>query len=193
MSHEAAAPPSAYEAGKLGIWIFLGTEVMLFGALFTAYTFFRIQNPDLFHTEYLKLHRGLGAANTLVLITSSLAAALAVAGIRRGSYKLVKSCLAVTLALALAFLVIKYFEWTDEIAHGLLPGTNIFISLYFMMTGLHALHVLAGIAVLVTMLIWTQTGKISQTHTLPLELGGIYWHFVDLVWIYLFPLLYLIG
>lgn len=181
------------DTAKLGIWTFLATEVLLFGGLFTAYTVFRIRYPAMFHGEYQKLDRTLGALNTVVLLTSSLSVAVGIAAIRRGKQVMLKVCLALTLLLAAGFLGIKYIEWSDHFAKGIYPGTNIFFSLYYMMTGLHAIHVIAGMAALSAMLVLASRGTFSEEYSTPVEITGIYWHFVDLVWIYLFPLLYLIG
>jgi cytochrome c oxidase subunit 3 len=187
--HRAAA----LETAKLGIWAFLATEVLLFGGLFTAYTVFRVGNPAMFHTEYLKLNRLLGAINTVILVTSSLTVALGIAAIRQGKQQLLRLCLGLTLLLAAAFLGVKYTEYAEHINHGELPGTNNFFALYYMMTGLHAIHVFAGMAALTTVLVMAGRGMFSAEYHNPLEITGLYWHFVDLVWIYLFPLLYLIG
>lgn len=193
-SHSGHVSPAvAHEAAKLGIWTFLATEVLLFGGLFTAYVVFRLKFPEMFHKDYVHLNRIMGAANTVVLITSSLTVALAVAAIRKGKQGLLKLCLSLTILLAGVFLAIKYFEWTEKFAHGLFPGTSIFFSLYFMMTGLHGLHVLGGMLVLGAMLVMAARGKFSESYHTPVEISGLYWHFVDLVWIYLFPMLYLIG
>lgn len=181
------------ETAKLGIWTFLATEVLLFGGLFTAYTVFRISQPRMFHTEYLKLNRLFGAVNTVVLICSSLTVALGIAAIREGKQRMLKVCLLLTLLLAATFLGVKYAEYSEHIALGELPRTNNFFSLYYMMTGLHAIHVLAGMIALTTMLVLSCRGKFSADYHSPVEITGLYWHFVDLVWIYLFPLLYLIG
>ena len=181
------------ETAKLGIWAFLATEVLLFGGLFTAYTVFRISQPQMFHTEYLKLNRLFGAVNTVVLICSSLTVALGIAAIRQGKQRMLRVCLILTLLLAATFLAVKYAEYAEHIARGELPGTNNFFSLYYMMTGLHAIHVLAGMCALTTMLVLSFRNKFSAEYHSPVEITGLYWHFVDLVWIYLFPLLYLIG
>jgi cytochrome c oxidase subunit 3 len=186
-------PEQALETAKLGIWCFLATEVLLFGGLFTAYTVFRISAPEMFHTEYLKLNRLFGAVNTVVLICSSLTVALGIAAIRQGKQQMLKVYLILTLLLAAAFLGVKYAEYSEHIAVGELPGTNNFFSLYYMMTGLHAIHVFAGMAALTAMLVMAQRGKFSAEEHNPVEITGLYWHFVDLVWIYLFPMLYLIG
>jgi len=190
---EHTDPRVAFEAAKLGVWTFLATEVLLFGALFTAYTVFRLKYPDMFYEQHLKLNRVLGTVNTLVLITSSLLVALGVNAIRRGRARFTAACYGATVLLGAVFLCIKYFEWTEEFRHGLYPGTNIFFSLYFMMTGLHGIHVLAGMGVLSYVAVAAHRGRFSRSYYTPVELSGLYWHFVDLVWIYLLPLLYLIG
>ncbi len=192
--HEAHMDPvTAREAATLGIWTFLATEVLLFGGLFTAYVVFRIKYPQMFYEGHLKLDRVLGAINTVVLICSSLTVALGIAAIRKGKVGLLKVYLSLTILLAGAFLGIKYVEYTAKFAHGLYPGTDMFFSLYFMLTGLHGLHVLAGMAALGTVLILAGKGRYSASYHTPVEITGLYWHFVDLVWIYLFPLLYLVG
>jgi cytochrome c oxidase subunit 3 len=183
------APVSA----RLGIWAFLATELLLFGGLFTAYAVFRLAYPDLFHQQHLKLNRLMGALNTVLLLTSSLSMAVGIAAIRKGSQRVLKIALSVTLALAAGFLVIKYFEWTEDFSHGLYPSSNLFFGSYFMMTGLHGLHVIFGMLVMVWLLVRAQRGDFSDDYNTPVEITGLYWHFVDLVWIYLFPLLYLIG
>lgn len=181
------------ETAKLGIWAFLATEVLLFGGLFTAYTVLRVGDPHMFHTEYLKLNRLFGAINTVVLVTSSLTVAMGIAAIRQGKTGALKRSLLLTILLAAAFLGIKYAEYAEHFARGQYPRTNNFFSLYYMMTGLHAIHVIAGMAALATMLVMAGRGKFSAEAHTPVEITGLYWHFVDLVWIYLFPLLYLIG
>jgi len=186
-------PRIALEAAKLGLWTFLATEVLLFGALFTAYTVFRVKYPALFQSEHLKLNRSLGTLNTIVLISSSLAVALGVDAIRRGKARLLEKYYAVTVLLGAVFLCVKYIEWTEEFHHGLYPGTNIFFSLYFMMTGVHGLHVILGMGVLSYVVVLSRRGRFSGSYHTPVEIAGLYWHFVDLVWIYLLPLLYLIG
>jgi cytochrome c oxidase subunit 3 len=190
---EHADPRVAFEAAKLGVWTFLATEVLLFGALFTAYTVFRFKYPHMFYEQHLKLNRLLGTVNTLVLITSSLLVALGVNAIRKGRARFTAACYGATVLLGAVFLCIKYIEWTEEFRQGLYPGTNIFFSLYFMMTGLHGLHVFAGMCVLTYVAVLARRGRFSESYYTPVELSGLYWHFIDLVWIYLLPLLYLIG
>lgn len=192
--HEAHMDPvTAREAATLGIWTFLATEVLLFGGLFTAYVIFRIKFPQMFYEDHLKLNRVLGAVNTVVLIGSSLTVALGIAAIRKGRVGLLKLYLSLTILLAGTFLGIKYVEYTEKFHHGLFPDTDIFFSLYFMLTGLHGIHVLAGMAALGTVLFLAGRGSYSESYHTPVEISGLYWHFVDLVWIYLFPLLYLVG
>jgi cytochrome c oxidase subunit 3 len=186
-------PVFVLDKSKLGIWTFLATEVLLFGALFTTYTVFRVKYPDLFYVQHFRLNRIMGFINTIILICSSLSVAIGIAAIRRGKQKVLKNALIVTLILAGAFLVVKGFEYREHFLRGELPGTNIFFSLYFIMTAVHALHVIAGMAALSYCLIRTVRGDFSAQYAVPVEVSGIYWHFVDLVWIYLFPLLYLMG
>jgi cytochrome c oxidase subunit 3 len=192
-AHAHMDATQAYEAAKLGIWTFLATEVLLFGGLFTAYIIFRLKFPQMFHADHFHLNRILGGVNTIVLICSSLTVALGIAAIRKGKQDRLKRYLSLTILLAAAFLGIKYVEWTEKFAHGLFPGTDVFFSLYFVMTGLHGLHVLAGMLVLGGVLVLASRGKFSEHYSTPVEISGLYWHFVDLVWIYLFPLFYLIG
>ncbi len=180
-------------SARLGIWLFLATELLLFGGLFTAYTVFRLKDPGLFHAGSLRLDRMLGAANTVVLITSSLTVALGLDAIRQGKERALKICLSLTLLLAAAFLGIKAFEYAEHFAHREFPGTDLFFSLYFMMTGLHAIHILAGMVLFAGILWGASARKFSADYHTPVEISGLYWHFVDVVWIYLFPLLYLIG
>ena len=184
---------SSGEASKLGIFAFLATEILLFGGLFTAYIVFRAKYPDMFYRDHFNLDRVYGATNTVVLICSSFTVALAIASIKRGKQKLLKLYLALTILLAGTFLVIKYFEYMEDFAKGLYPDTDIFYALYFMMTGLHAIHVTGGLLVLLTMLVLAARGKFSASYHTPVEVAGLYWHFVDIVWIYLLPLLYLVG
>ena len=137
-------PRVAFDAAKLGLWTFLATEVLLFGALFTAYIVFRMKYPEMFHVEHAKLDRVLGAVNTVVLITSSLMVVLGVDAIKRGKARLFEACFGATILLAGVFLCVKYVEYAAKFHHGLYPRTNLFFSLYFMMTGLHGVHVLLG-------------------------------------------------
>ena len=193
------------DSAKLGMWIFIMTEILLFGGLFTAYTVYRVLNPDMFYNAHKHLDITLGTINTIVLITSSVTMALAIRSMQFARKKATLIFLLGTLALAAAFLVIKYFEYSHKIHLGQLPGrfytfsgiegTNphIFFSIYFTMTGLHALHIIGGMIVIGLMIFRTARNHFSSEYYTPLELTGLYWHLVDLIWIYLFPLLYLIG
>lgn len=186
-------PVVEYKASKFGMWLFIATELLLFGGLFTAYTIYRARYPQMFHEQHFELDKVLGAINTIILICSSLTMALGIASIQRGKRKLLSLFLLLTILLGLAFAVNKYFEWTHHFKQQVYPGTSIFFALYFMMTGLHMLHVFVGMLILSVMLVLNLNGKFSDKYHTPVELGGIYWHLVDLIWIYLFPLLYLIG
>jgi len=190
---EHADPAVAFESAKLGVWTFLATEVLLFGALFTGYTVFRMKYPEMFRVEHAKLDRVLGGINTVVLITSSLMVVLGVDAIKRGKARLLEACFGATILLAAVFLCIKYVEYTAKFHHGIYPGTNIFFSIYFMLTGLHGVHVLLGMGLMSYVIVLSRRGRLSANYFTPAEMSGLYWHFVDLVWIYLFPLLYLIG
>jgi cytochrome c oxidase subunit 3 len=186
-------PVVEYQSSKFGMWLFIATELLLFGGLFTAYTIYRAKYPEMFHEQHLELNKPIGAINTVILICSSLTMALGVASIKRGKQELLRLFLSLTILFGIMFLINKYFEWGHEFRDGNYPGTSIFFSLYFMMTGLHMIHVIVGLLVLAVMLAWSFTGRFSDKYNTPIELGGIYWHLVDLIWIYLFPLLYLIG
>jgi cytochrome c oxidase subunit III len=193
-----------FDSCKVGMWLFLLQEVLFFAPLFVTYAVFRALYPEAFLEASLLLNWKLGAINTLVLITSSLTMALGVNSAQHGKHQKTVAYLAVTLVLAFVFLVIKYFEYTHKIHEGLLPAkiftfegikeakTPLFFSLYFMMTGLHGLHVIIGIGIIFWILLRAKRKEFDQDYYTPVELIGLYWHFVDLVWIYLFPLLYLI-
>ncbi len=204
-AHHFASAEDEFEAAKQGMWIFLVTEVLMFGGLFVAYGIFRGLYPDMFHEAHQYLAVKMGGINTIVLITSSLTMALAVSATQRGQRNRAIGLLSATFFLACCFLVVKYFEYAHKFHDGLLPGaffTNteivhhkapLFFSLYFMMTGLHGIHVLIGMGVIAWLLRRTIRGDFNSHYYTPVELVGFYWHFVDLVWIYLFPLLYLVG
>jgi len=186
---------------KLGMWLFLVTEINLFGGLFVAYSYMRHKYPADFHHGGAELNATLGVTNTVVLLTSSLTVVLAIMAIQEGRRAVSRAYLAATIGLGLTFLVIKTFEWSAKFHHGLYPsaphlatlphGEQIFFGLYFTMTGLHGLHVLIGISVLTVMARMIGSGKISQDKNVTLENGGLYWHLVDVIWIFLLPLFYL--
>jgi len=198
-----AEMPKDYAAAKMGMWLFLFTEVLLFGGLFLLYAAYRHRYPADFHNAHLSLDLVLGTANTVVLITSSLTVALAISALQRGRMRHCYLFLGGTVGLALLFLVNKYFEWSAKFHHGIYPGSehlahlpkaeNLFFGLYFSMTGLHGVHVLVGATLLAWVMVMIRRGKVTQADYVTLENAGLYWHLVDLVWIYLFPLFYLIS
>ncbi len=193
------------ESAKLGMWLFLVTEVLLFGGLFVAYGVFRAWYPEMFYNAHKQLDVVLGTVNTIVLITSSVTMALAIRFMQVDKKKQTSLFLILTLLLAFTFLVIKYFEYSHKIELGQLPGKfytfqgiqgnnpHIFFSIYFTMTGLHGLHILLGMIVIGWVLFRTGRDHFSSEYYTPIEMTGLYWHLVDLIWIFLFPLLYLIG
>jgi cytochrome c oxidase subunit 3 len=193
----------AHAAGRVGIWLFIATEIILFGGLFLLYTMYRLKNPADFHAGSLELNRILGALNTVILITSSLAVALGIAALQGGRPGQSALFVGATIACAFGFLIVKAFEWTAKFHHGLYPnakvllslskGENLFFGLYYMMTGLHAVHVLVGIGVLSVMLVRVVRGTITPGNPIYLVNSGLYWHLVDIIWIFLFPLFYLIS
>lgn len=186
-------PDEAYSVSKLGMWLFLGTEIMLFGGLFAAYAIFRAKYPELFLESHQELNREMGAVNTCILIFSSLTMAVAVTAIQKGKKMMTGIFLLITILCGVGFGVVKYFEYGAKFAHHIYPDTNIFFSLYFLMTGLHMLHVFIGLGILAVIAVLTFKDKFNEKYSTPVELGGLYWHLVDLIWIYLFPLLYLVG
>jgi cytochrome c oxidase subunit 3 len=244
LQHHFDTPAQQFMASKLGMWVFIATEILMFGGLFCAYAVWRGLDPDVFDQAHHFLNKILGATNTVVLLFSSLTAALAVRSAQLGKRTHTSIYLVITLLCALAFLVVKYFEYSHKFHLGLLPGhcfghpelsasgehghfvgtclrtsegaapvmpewvratdeagnpallpprANMFFGLYFVMTGLHGVHVLVGMGILTWVLIKNIKGKFSPAYFTPVDLGALYWHLVDLVWIYLFPLLYLVG
>jgi cytochrome c oxidase subunit 3 len=190
-------------AVRLGMWLFLGTEVLLFAGLFLGYTVYRHFYHHAFHLASQTLDITYGTANTVILITSSLTVALAYHAIKQGKQKLSAGLIFFTLLCALAFLGIKAIEYSQKFEHGSLPGkwfhnphlpaeSNLYFTIYFLATGLHAFHVIVGASVLAFVLKGVVQGKYGPKNNVAVELGGLYWHLVDLVWIFLFPLLYLI-
>ncbi len=205
VAHHFDSADTQFDAGRMGIWLFLVTEVLFFGGLFCAFFIFRSWYFDSFVEAHNQLDWRLGGLNTIVLITSSLTMALAVRGAQTNDKKRVVRMLIITILCAAALLVIKYTEYRHKIEEGLLPGANftaqgfhsanpkVFFSIYFMMTGIHGLHVVIGMGLIMWILLRTMRGEFSSRYYSPVEGVGLYWHLVDLVWIYLFPLLYLVG
>ena len=187
---------------KIGMWLFLLSEILLFGGLFLLYSIYRFKNPTDFHLAAGELDRVLGTVNTLILLTSSLTMALSISSIRKGNRYLSILFLTATIILGTLFLLNKYVEWMGKLHHGLYPdspdllgrsrGEVLFYGLYYSMTGLHGLHVLVGIVLLGIMWFWVKNGKINEGNYIRLENSGLYWHLVDIIWIFLFPLFYLI-
>jgi len=197
-------PLTGVTSGKLGIWLFLASEVMLFGALFSSYVLLRVGSPDEYWPTGAEagLNVPIGTFNTLVLITSSITMVMSWASLKMGNPDAFRRHLGATVALGLVFLAVKAFEYSGKFGHGIFPATgwpeasdpSTFYALYFTLTGLHALHVLLGILANLWLLIW----GLALFKTEPvrfagrIEIAGLYWHFVDLVWIFLFPVLYLL-
>ena len=213
--HHAHHFPSARaeaEASKLGMWIFLATEILLFSGLFCAYACYRYTHAEMFKTAHQFLDWKLGAVNTMVLIFSSLTMALGVRSAQTNKRGATIMYLLVTLLCACAFLVVKYFEYSHKLHVGTLPGGEpghwfsytykglegyeqpwTFFGCYFLMTGLHGLHVIIGMIAILWAMFRSIRGDFHSKYYFPVELVGLYWHLVDLIWIYLFPLLYLVG
>jgi cytochrome c oxidase subunit III len=194
-----------FQACKSGMWIFLVTEVLFFSGLFLMYAILRVFYPDMMKEAHHLLDWKMGALNTVVLICSSFSMVLAVTAVQTGQKEKAVRNLWITLILAGVFLVVKYFEYSHKIHEGILPGAlwtyegikaaqaPLFFSVYFVMTGIHGLHVIIGMGVIYWLIRRTSRGDFGPKYFTPVEMTGLYWHFVDLVWIYLFPLLYLVG
>jgi cytochrome c oxidase subunit III len=242
LAHHFDTPRQQYDAATLGMWIFLMTEVLFFGGLFCAYAVFRASHPEIFVDGPRFLDKPLGAANTVVLIFSSLTMALAVRAAQLGRRRALVGLLTVTILCALAFLGVKAVEYKHKWDHQMVPGQariaywfsrngdaeprkgfhpdetyirehlaaegfenlsqaeyakraehlGTFMSVYFALTALHAVHVIVGIGVIAWILVGTVRGRFGCQYFTPVDLVGLYWHLVDMIWIYLFPLLYLI-
>lgn len=200
MNHEALRD---YEGAKLGMWLFLFTEILLFGGLFILFSLYMHRYPTEFYNASQELDVLMGSINTVVLISSSLLVALAISALMQGKTVLSRHFLVWTIVCAGLFLVIKYFEWSGKYHHGIWPATEmlaqrpqgeqIYFALYFAMTGLHGLHVLIGMAVLGWVYWLIGKGSVTPEYFVTLENAGLYWHLVDLIWIYLFPLFYLVA
>jgi len=205
-SHTFVLPNSGHnfdaKASKMGMWLFLFTELLLFGGLFLVYMIYRYLNQDSFLLASYELNVWLGTVNTIILLTSSMTIAMAITALQKGNPKLAITLSWLTILAALGFLVIKYFEWSGKFEHGLFPGMEhfntiplgerLYFYLYFFMTGLHALHVIVGAVFIAIVIRLIKKGKINKDRYSLLENSGLYWHLVDLIWIYLFPLFYLI-
>jgi cytochrome c oxidase subunit III len=203
-AHQFETALQQKETSTLGMWAFLIQEVMFFGGLFGTYTVYRYLYPEAFAEASHHLNYVLGAFNTGVLICSSMTMALAVRSAQLGRQRDIIFYLVSTIILGSIFLGVKVIEYGDKFHHHLVPGydfrfegphaggAQIFYGLYFTMTGMHALHMVIGIGIMIWLIAKAAKGRFSPEYYTPVELSGLYWHFVDIVWIYLFPLLYLV-
>ena len=205
LRHHFTEMEQQVDAGKLGMWMFLVTEILLFGGLFVAFGMMAGKHTAAFRAAHEHLDRTLGTLNTIVLLVSSFTMVMAVLSARENRRKALVAFLIVTLLLAGVFLGVKYFEYSHKFHEGLLPGKyfshqgdtvpgqGMFFSFYFMMTGLHGLHVIGGMIAIGIMLYKTANDQFNAAYYNPIEVTGLYWHLVDLIWIFLFPLLYLVS
>lgn len=194
-----------FESSAMGMWLFLVTEILFFGGLFAAYLVYRISYPAAFQDASHHLDLLLGGVNTAVLIGSSLTMAMAVYAAQTGNRTQQMVYLVLTMLLGVAFLGIKAVEYSHKFHDNLVPGASfqfegrdpvhaqLFFSLYFVMTGLHAIHMVVGLGIMLVLLWMAYRGRFTRAYHTPVEISGLYWHFVDIVWIFLFPLLYLID
>lgn len=189
-------------ASKLGMWLFIFTEILLFGGLFIVYSVYRYMNPVAFHLAHEELSITMGLINTIILLISSATVAMSITAIQKGDKRLSLYMVGATILLALVFLINKYFEWGSKFEHGMYPGSDLmdmlsngdmlFFSLYFFMTGLHGVHIIVGMVLLAVSWFKIKKDAVRSDKYALLENSGLYWHLVDLIWIFLFPLFYLI-
>lgn len=205
LQHHFVDSDQQFEASKMGMWVFIVNEILFFGGLFCAYIVFRAWYPDLFTQAAKELSTIWGAVNTVVLIGSSLTVAMAIRSAQKNQRRGIEINLLITIALAFVFLIIKYFEYTHKFHLGIFPGeayytytgvehplAHVFFSIYYIMTGIHALHIIVGIGLMIWIYMRARKNEFSSEYYTPVELTGLYWHLVDVIWIFLFPLLYLI-
>ncbi len=213
LQHHFVSSDQQFDAAKMGMWLFLVTEILLFSGMFVAYTVFRVWYPEVFAHSAELLDWRLGGLNTIVLLGSSFTVALGVHYAQHDNRRALIICLVLTICLAAVFMVVKYFEYTGKFAHGVFPGVNFdphgtagghsyadynipyaaqFFSIYFVMTGIHGVHVLVGMGLFAWIVRRAARGDFSRAYYTPVEITGLYWHLVDIIWIFLFPLLYLI-
>jgi cytochrome c oxidase subunit III len=210
LSHQFETPEQQREAGTLGMWLFLATEILFFGGLFCSFIVYRSLHGEAFEIGSHLLEVQFGAINTAVLICSSLTMVLAIYSAQTGKSKgRIITFLVLTMLLGFTFLGVKfYFEWYHDYVEHIVPGfgfayrpqwgslapeVEMFMVFYFFMTGLHALHMVVGIGIVSVLTVLSARGRFGPRYFAPLDISGLYWHFVDIVWIYLFPLLYLLG
>jgi cytochrome c oxidase subunit 3 len=187
---------------KIGMWLFLYSEIILFGGLFVLYAAYFYEHPQSFVAGGKELNRIIGGLNTVVLLVSSFTVAASITAMQRQAVQTAKRLLLFSLLCGVIFLVNKYFEWGAKIRHDIYPnsetlasgepGLNIFFGLYYVITGLHGLHVIIGMVLLAFSYVWIATGKITHQRLSMLDNSGLYWHLVDLIWIFVFPLFYLV-
>lgn len=191
------------ESSKVGMWLFIFTELMLFGGLFLVYSVYRFMNPEAFHLAAEQLDTTIGAINTVLLLISSMTIAMSTTTLQLKKKGATITLLAITIIIGVVFLVNKYFEWGVKFDHGIWPGSEhllndysqgeiLFFGLYFVMTGLHALHIIIGLIIIAVAAARVQKGTVHANRASLVENAGLYWHLVDLIWIFLFPLFYLI-
>ena len=197
------------DASTLGMWIFLVTEIMFFGGMFAVYTIYRSWYPDVYAIASSSLNEIIGALNTGVLLLSSFTMVMAVRAAQLGQQRAIVMFLILTLLFGGIFLGVKAYEWNEKFEEHHIPGqaafhldgvlpadqghAQLFFSIYFAMTGLHALHMVIGVGILLTLIVLARKGRFSASYYTPVDVAGLYWHFVDIIWIFLFPLLYLID
>lgn len=203
--HHFVDAEQQFDAAKMGMWVFLVTEILMFGGLFAAYIVYRLWYPELFVLASEELNTLWGGVNTLVLIGSSLTVAMAIKSAQLNQKRNIAINLGITLVLAGIFMLIKYFEYTHKFELGIFPGkfyafegidhpkANVFFSLYYLMTGLHGIHVTIGMGLMTWLLVRARKGHFDSEYYTPVEITGLYWHLVDIIWIFLFPLFYLID
>jgi cytochrome c oxidase subunit 3 len=207
LAHHFADVRQQHDSATLGMWVFLVTEAMLFGGMFLAYTVYRVSYSAEFAAASAKLNIVFGGVNTVVLLTSSLTMALAVYWTQTGQQARVPVALILTALLGTAFLVIKGFEYHGDYQEDLMPGlafdehawgphperVKLFLVIYYIMTGVHAIHLTIGIGVIGILAVMARRGHFTPGYYYPVEVGGLYWHFVDVIWVFLLPLLYIVG
>jgi len=191
------------EASKIGMWLFIFTELLLFGGLFIVYSVYRLMNPEAFHLAAHELNRFIGSLNTVLLLISSMTIATATSTLQQKKKGATLVLMAITVIIGIVFLINKYFEWGVKFEHGIWPGSEhllndfsqgeiLFFGLYFVMTGLHALHIIIGLIIILVAANRVRMGTVNENRAALLENAGLYWHLVDIIWIFLFPLFYLI-
>jgi len=188
---------------KIGMWLFIFTELLFFGGLFIVYSVYRFKNPVAFHLAAEELNTSIGTMNTVILLISSMTVAMSITAVQLRQKSRAIFLLSATIILAIIFMINKYFEWSGKFGHGIYPGSEklaelgtgevLFFGLYFAMTGLHAFHIIIGVIILTIMLLKVMNSTLNAGYYVQLENGGLYWHLVDLIWIFLFPLFYLIA